>query len=452
MMPTQEQKADNWTKFAIFQLYGFFVAGKLFAYVAGPLVIAIIFNRRLCERIYKSLIGQNVLTYVCWILLISILDGIFGLVYGLLSGYSPVTALEIFVFNLCPIYLFLGIWAGERKHNLARIFVAFNAWYFTIFTFVYYAFFRNSLVVEHPGSGIGTLLGLFCFEFSLARYWFPILVLCFDFFAAQIRADWASLAVALSVWGSATRRLGRVMAIVVVLVAILAFGFVIDFRMPGLPGRGGEFSARDTIGRALSSFAPDVAQEYASDAQVYAGTVAWREKIWKAIREAVDEDYTTRVFGLGYGFPLPSLVPDLKGSDLRSPHSVFYFTLLYSGAAGVTIFFTLQAALMILLWRAYKATGQIYGVVLQITLLTAAFFGNYYEAPQAAIPSYLLLGMCIGPMFSQSRQSDEDDIGYPDAYARPSIPKSKTLISEVVTLPLGQRRPPDRVEVSHIPE
>jgi len=401
-MSSQVQKTDNWTKFTIVQLVGLSLGGKIFAVIAGPLIVFTIFNRDLCHRLYTALTKRDPLTYLCWALLLSIIDGIWEAVYGFLSGYKPLTILEVLVFSFCPIYIFLGIWAGERRPGLVRTVIAWGAWFGTVSTLIYYFFLRNSEGAAGPASGLSVLIGLFCFGFSPSRFWFPTLVLSFNLIAAQVRADWAALIIALAVWAAATRRIGRASSIAGVLLGLLIIGFAFDLRMPGLPGRGGEISARDTVGRALSSFNPELAKEYSSGVATYAGTVQWRETWWKAIREAVNEHYSTRIFGMGYGYPIGDLVSYLKGADIRTPHSIFYFTLCYSGWVGVILFYTLQASILALLWQTYKSTGQIYGFVVHISLLTSSLFGNLFEAPQASIPNYILLGMCIGPLFAQA--------------------------------------------------
>ena len=87
------------------------------------------------------------------------------------------------------------------------------------------------------------------------------------------------------------------------------------------------------------------------------------------------------LIGPGYGFLLKNLVSYLKGSgDLRTPHNIFYYALGYSGWLGVFFFFSLQvlpAAPWV--WRAYKITGQSFGVAIWASTLFTAFFGNAFR-------------------------------------------------------------------------
>jgi hypothetical protein len=404
-------RIDGWARFLVFLYYGFFFVGKYFSFLAGPLLLSLFFNRRICERIYRALTRTDPLTYMCWALLLSIMDGIWECVYGILAGYKPITAFEILVFNLCPIYIFLGMWTGLQRPTLLRTFVRFNAWFGAIYTVIYFGVLRhfNSDIVGAPGSGSFVLLGLFCFEINLGAFWLPILCASFNMIAQQIRSDWAGFLVALAIWATATRRVGRVLAMIGIVALLLLFGFVFDIRMPGVEGRSTELSARDTIGRALSVFNPTLAREYSTDAAIYAGTIQWREHWWKAIREEIFSSPKTTVFGMGYGYPLADLVPYLKGSDLRTPHSIIYFALGYSGLLGVFIFVGLQLSMFALHWRNFRRNGEIYGLVLHAAILTGSLFGNLLEAPQMAIPCYLTFGMSLGPLFDSDVESQRQN-------------------------------------------
>ncbi|MFZ0591959.1 MAG: O-antigen ligase family protein [Bryobacteraceae bacterium] len=407
------EKIDFRAKFALFLLYGYYFLGKIFVYVSFPLVGLALFDRRmLVDRVYKSLTKPGPLNVPSWILLLSTIYGVGELIYGILAGNPRTTALEVFVFNVCPWFLFIGLHAGMQRPSLVRTYVHFIVWYQAIVTILHYLVLSHTEFIiggtdwSELTAGTGTLaiLGLICFERNLARYWFPLLVCSFNTIANQMRADWVGLAIAVTVWGVATKEMKRVCFVAGSIVALLAIGFILDVRLPAIAGRGGELSARDTVGRALSGIDPDLAREYSPSSSTYAGTISWRENWWKAIRETVFEGPVTTVFGLGYGYPIKDLVPYLRGFDIRTPHSVFYFTLAYSGLLGVLAFFSFQASLILVLWRVFRETGQIFGLIVLIYLISISLFGNFFEAPQMATPSYLLLGMCIGPLFRDHDQ------------------------------------------------
>jgi hypothetical protein len=153
------------------------------------------------------------------------------------------------------------------------------------------------------------------------------------------------------------------------------------------------------------SVSPELAEAVGGErgnAQFYYGTVYWRKHWWANIREEVSKDPINLIFGLGYGYPLATLTGNAgtMKEGTRSPHSIFYFTLAYSGLIGVAIFFWLEISVLRLLYRVFKVTGQTYALAYFVYSITGAFFGNFLETP-SGIVVYLLLGLCIGPMFLQ---------------------------------------------------
>ena len=62
----------------------------------------------------------------------------------------------------------------------------------------------------------------------------------------QERADWLGLGFALSIWGKLSKKMGRVFGVLGILSLILVIAAMIDLKLPPIPGRGGELSARGT--------------------------------------------------------------------------------------------------------------------------------------------------------------------------------------------------------------
>ena len=399
------------TKVSKLVLYGFSFFGKPFSYLALPLGSALVlYPQVLLRPMYFGLTGHNSLTSVSWALLISLIYGIFGVGYGVLSGYSLVTALQVLSYNLYPFYLFLGIWGGVQDPNFVRKYIRFFAWFGTAFIPIDFILKNRAEILFHSvvGTGFGVLLGIFAFEQRLGRYWLPIVVFSFSLIAHQVRGDWFGMMIALLVWGTATKNLGRISGMIAAIAILLIVGLIFDVHLRAVPGRGGELSTRETVARAVSTVSPELGMEYSSNARAYAGTVSWRKNWWKGIREAVSENYQTMMFGLGYGFPIYILGQgELRNtkSGIRSPHNIFYFVLAYSGVVGLICFFWLEASVVMLLWETYKETGQIFGLIFFISAVVSAFCGNFLETPHEAIPTYLLTGLAIGPLFRQKAQS-----------------------------------------------
>ena len=419
---------DNWTKLVVFYMWSSLFIGKVSAYVGLLLGALLLFSVRvLWDRWYLALTWRgDPLRGVGWALLVSILYGVGQVIYGVsFLGHSLFTALQILVFNLGPVYLFLGIWVGTRHPGAIRTYIRFLAWWMVIYTPIYFLFLQhlnlslNGLVpgtglevLGNPGSGTLPLLGLLTLEANLARFWLPIVVLVLLTIANQERSDWLGLGICLMIWGKLSGKLGRVFGILGCIAAVLIIAALVDLKLPPIPGRGGELSARGTIARMAGAISPELAADVGGgreNAQFYYGTVHWREHWWAAIRSEVSKSPTREIFGMGYGYPLAHLAGrDVEKQGTRSPHSVFYFTLAYSGIVGVSIFFWLEICLLWLLWRVYKVSGETFGLMFAIYTLIGAFFGNVLETPQAAIAFYLLCGMAIAPLFLQREEVYDD--------------------------------------------
>src|SRR6202012_3124264 len=113
------------------------------------------------------------------------------------------------------------------------------------------------------------------YEPHLAPFWLPILVLTCLTIAAQERADWLGLGLALVVWGFLSKKMGRVFTVVGVLIAILTLAALIDLRLPALAGRGGELSARGTVARIAGAVSTELAEQIEGqkgNAKFYYGT------------------------------------------------------------------------------------------------------------------------------------------------------------------------------------
>jgi hypothetical protein len=256
----------------------------------------------------------------------------------------------------------------------------------------------DTLVFNQAGGGGLIILAFLALERKPLRYWLPMVIGAFMTLAIQEREEWISTAVAFSVWGLLERKKTKVLSVGVLVLVLLLVGLIADVDLPGPVERGGRISSSEIVARGLSAISPDLAREYTDSKNVgmYAGTISWRTQWWSAIWSSVHESFPKALIGNGYGFSLKDLVPYLKGMDIRTPHSIFFFALGYSGWIGVLLFVSLQASILGLLWRVYRLTGQSYGLAIWISTLTASLFGNSFESPMGSIPNYMAIGLIIG--------------------------------------------------------
>ena len=257
-----------------------------------------------------------------------------------------------------------------------------------------------------PAGGAVAILGLLCFERNLRAVW-PVLALNIVVtLTMQARAMWLGLALGVLVWGQLTRRFGRVVTIGMAGLTVLGI-----MELAGL--QAGSRSGGVTVSRAILSvvIAPvdmEFARELSPRAVHKAGTAEWRQKWWEQIWLSVHSTPMLEAFGHGYGFALLILAPDEvragQAADLRTPHSVFYYALGYTGWIGVVLFAALQFTILRLLWRSYRVTGRPAGLVFWVMGMSMACFEESFDTPYKAIPFYLLIGMTMAPALLQWRE------------------------------------------------
>ncbi len=414
---------DAWSKYLLLFLVGFCLTGRSFSYLGippaklfiGDLTLAafiLLRPRELFDRWFLALTRGGPLAPFSWVLLISIAYGVFETVRGVLAGFSPLIAFQNLVFNIYPMFFFLGLWVGARRPDLMRRLIQIYAWGLCIYGPLYFLFLHKITVTMpgsdsvsvfgQPGGGAFVILGLLCFESRLGRYWLPITVSAMIFLAGQVRSDWFGAALSFMTWGVLERKMKPVIMFFLGLGTLLLIGAVLDVNIPSPASRGGAISTREIMARGLSAVDPQMAKDITGSEEtgMYAGTISWRENWWHAIWVNSQESPTNFIIGPGYGFLLRNLVSYLKLMDLRTPHNIFYFALGYSGWVGVCIFMSLQTCCFMLLWRVYRVTGQAFGLASWSATLFAAFFGNVLETPSGAIPLYLIIGLLVAPSLS----------------------------------------------------
>ena len=129
---------------------------------------------------------------------------------------------------------------------------------------------------------------------------------------------------------------------------------------------GTSISTYYLVARAIAPLSQDLAQNLAPAEEVdfAAGTAAWRLVWWANIWLQVHARLSTALFGLGYGYPVGDLNPDIDpDAFIQTPHSVVFYALAFSGWAGVVLFSLLQIEIARLLWRSYQLNGQLFGLI-----------------------------------------------------------------------------------------
>jgi O-Antigen ligase len=300
------------------------------------------------------------------------------------------------------------LWVALHEPQFVRKIVRIIAWVNGIYGLLYivvlrdvYAFIPGSDVpiFSAPTGQAVAILGLLCFERNLRAVWFVLVLNILVTLVWQVRAEWLGLALGIITWGFLTRRLGRVVATGMAGLAVLGMLELADIR---LAGRNGEdVSLSENLARVIAPIDLELAKELSPHAKWHAGTAEWRELWWEQIWRSVHSTPTLEAFGHGYGFDLWGLAPPqirmFDDRDIRTPHSVFYFALGYTGWVGVVLFGLLQLAILRLMWQSYRFGGEPAGLVWWVMGMAMALFQESFDTPFHAIPFYLQAGMTMAP-------------------------------------------------------
>ena len=408
-----------WPNVVLFSLCGFLLLGRPFAYLGipqanifiGELLLGaftVIRPRDVVGRWLDAVMRASPLSGFSITLLLFILYGVFEFARGVVNEYPTVVALKSFAFHLYPLYVFLGIWVGKRRPDLLVRIIPGFAWVHGIYGILYGTLLDGVWlpipstdvgVIGQPNGTVVVILALLCLNRLRPQDWGALILNFAVLMSLQVRADWLAMIVAILLRGFLDRRLGSLVFGSIGVLLLLCAAWMANLEMPGPEDRGGDVTAGKILARVVAPIDVTFAKELDPAAGSYRGTAVWRTTWWDAIWAAVHRDVASTFFGMGYGYPLPNLVPYLRGEQqLRSPHNVFFYALGYTGWFGVILFFLLLAQLALLEWRVFRLTGALFGLLVLVQALVTAFLDNLFETPFGAIPTFLLIGLTAAPI------------------------------------------------------
>lgn len=420
--PRRVDAASRWqsrvSTLTIVTVVGYLSIGRAFAYIGVPalgiflgevLLVGAFAFRPLRDRVL-AVVGQLVdpgpFHILMWAIAIFVGYGLFQVVLGHSQGHPLQDIILNLPFNYYAIFVPVGIAIGTVDRGILRRFVAVLAWTNAIYGAIFLLFLQHlgivlpwaqGVALSGPaGSGIA-IMGLLCLGRSFRRDWYLYVANFFMMLAMQMRGEWVGFMAALVIWSILKRNL-RVMAGGAAIVAV-AFTIMslFNLQIPASSTRGGKISAQGVLARSVAPFNKDLAMRYSDQADVFAGTASWRQTWWNAIGDSVTKDRQHLLFGNGYGFELRNLVAYVE-PGVRTPHSVYYYAIGYSGFVGLAFFAGLQIAILGLLQRVRRVTGEVFGFTVVALGFGLGMFGNYFETPFGAIPYYVLLGLCLSPL------------------------------------------------------
>jgi O-Antigen ligase len=407
-----------WPQVGGLLVIGYLCMTRSFAYVGvpplfiGELVLAVFLFLKphvVVGTWADSLFRPSPLNALALSLLVFMAYGVWETGRGVLDGSPILETFKYFIFNYYALYVFLGLWIGIRAPYFLPKLVRVIGWAHGIYGLVWLVVLRplpiylpgsETKLFGWPGGGPVAILGLLCFERSPRVLWPALLLNITVTLAMQHRSEWLGLALGALVWGVLTNRFGRVVAMGMAGLAVLGMIELAGIQLPGR-NRDSALSLAEVLGRAIAPIDEKLAKQFSPNAKSAESTVEWREAWWEQIWLSVHATPMRAAFGHGYGFDLFGLAPDDvragQAEDIRTPHSVFYFALGYTGWVGVVLFCMVQLAILRLLWRAYRVGGQPVGVVWWFTLMAMALVEQSFDTPYRAIPFYVLVGMAMAP-------------------------------------------------------
>lgn len=436
---------SGWAKLAGVMVVGYLGMSRSFAYLGLPwfslyigeiaLGVFLLFGPR-TRRGRWLRVARKVrrLRRFEWILLLLLCYGGFEALRGILKGYPAFTAARDTAFDYYPLYLFLGVWVGLSERSALRHVVRALAWFNGCYGVAWVLFLSrvpwtipgtsNAASIVHFFSGpyaasAVALLGLLAFEPKPGRVWYLILLNLSVLLGELVRAEWVGFTVGLILFAVLMKRFRQLFIAVGAGILLLAVMILLSVNLPAPKGRMGRVSAAYIVARAVSPVSKSLADDLAPKKEVAdaTGTAEWRLVWWFAIWEKINSNLPRAMLGLGYGYPIGTLNPYIAaGQFIQTPHNDFFYALAYCGWIGVGLFALLQFELARLLWRSYRATGLAFGIICWACLLAMSFFEDFFEAPFAAIPFFLLVGMAIAPALLARASSPRGTVG-----GRPSL-------------------------------
>lgn len=399
---------------------GYLVIGRTFGYLGLPqvylflgeiLLLGCVALRPTRQRLLQAVrdLGQPGRWHVLSLgVVVVLVMGVYEALRGVSSGNDLLTALKNLPFNYYPLFLFIGIWWGSRDADAMRratLWVARgNAYYGTAYVLV---LSKSSLLfpgqADVPLFGNGNssglaLLGLLVFHRSRGVETRLLLALnAFVLLGLQQRSEWLGFAAGLLVLCLLTHRMKSFLQGTLAVLGLLAIISVLGITVPGAAGRGGEITLGGIVGRSVAAVDPSLASRYVKDTKIYSGTAQWRTIWWGNIWHAATADPAIAVLGHGYGYELRKLGQNVP-ADTRTPHNAFFYALGYTGWLGVSSIALLWGCLGRLLWQVWRTKGEIFGILVGVFSLGLGMFGNWFETPYGALPTYLLIGLALSSL------------------------------------------------------
>jgi hypothetical protein len=415
-----------WSAVVATLVAGYLLLGRSFAYIGVPslgvfigeaslALFAAARPRAMFGRWIGSIINSTSLAPVAWTMLALVSCGALDAARGLAAGYAPQRVLQTFAFCVYPTFLLVGVHVGLEKPRLLERLLQVLAWAGGLWGAAYVIWISDldwSLpyapevrLLGFGGAASVALVGIFASPRRLRRSMIPIALNSFALLGMLVRARWVGVLAGLAVIGAVRGKVRRVVGIALAGGLLLVLASALDIELPAPTHRGGSLSSREIAARMIAIVDRNEAAALGTASAGSSVTISWRFDIWAAVWKDIHRSVSTALFGWGLGRPLDEVAPFVT-EDLRSPHNFLVFALAYMGWTGLAIFVAFQLALLGLLWSAFRASGNPFGIANWVLTLVVALLGNVLETPAGAVPFYLLSGLAAAPMLRRVGDTD----------------------------------------------
>lgn len=401
---------------ALTVLFGYFVAGRGFAYLGVPgLYPAEAFLLASTLRVRKSWL-PSYLDALCRFKAIAVFSTLFlawGCYEGLVGYLDDRPVADVLLglpMHYYPLLWFVGVHLGKRmdSEKLSRFWCQVAVW--TGISGAAYVLLGPKLSIFLPWAPeipvlTGPAIAAFPAVAAIALLERPkfknfvALLLPLVGIAMGGRAAFIGALLGIAVVHARRKRVKNGLRLAVAALILLNLLPLVQIVVPDRQTRVGDLSPLWIAARVVSVVDGETAYNLLAQnrpegalesIQVDAGTAEWRRRFWRATLASLDSAQLW-ITGHGYGFSLGSLAG--YGEQVRTPHNCLIYLVGYTGLIGLALYLCFFLSLLQMFMRLPRSRyrDMLLGVISSVVVMSLS--GNLLETPFGAVPFYLGCGL-----------------------------------------------------------
>jgi hypothetical protein len=400
---------------------GYSTLGRSFAYVGvAPLYIgeaylgfSLLANRG--KWVNRFVDGCLKLQIMPLMIMATVLWGVFEVARPVLAGEPIVEAFRTCAFNYYPMFLVIGM-------ALGRQFILFDFVQFWKRFALFYSAYGIAMValasqgimapwarggevplVNDPALAPLVPVGMLAMwplltAWSLRWVVFPLSMV--PMFFASGRGT--ILGFLLGLFVVACGSLRRLMFVGGTTAGLLLLMLIVGPMIKGSGDRAETLDPTINFARIIATFDEDTAIKMlvrrgylgaAEEMAIAKGTASWRKTIWSNAIASLNDTWLMAL-GHGHGASVQDLTPD--GQEIHTPHNFVIYAIYYTGVIGLVIFAAMILSVFASSYYIPDPSVRLLQMSHVAMMCMVALVGNMFETPIAAVPFYLLSGVCLG--------------------------------------------------------